>query len=435
YYLNQRGHGYGYSPSWPDPKSHEYYQDDVPVRDAEKIKGHAVRAMYLYTGTADVAAVTGDTGYLNAVQRIWYDIVYRNMYLTGGIGSSGANEGFTVDYDLPNVDAYCETCASVGMVLWNQRMNLLTGESKYIDILERTLYNAALDGLSLSGDHFFYGNPLASTGQYQRSEWFGTACCPANIARLVASLGNYIYNQSKDGIWVNLFIGSKTITSINQSAVTIEQHTNYPWDGEVNISVSPEKKSNLSLHIRIPGWAQGHPVPGDLYYFRSSNAIPFTLTVNGKEAAYHIEKGYAVIDRGWRKGDLVQLKLPMPVQLVAANATVKEDVNRLAIQRGPLIYCVEEADNHGQAWNILLPENTVFSNSYQKEILGGVVTISASLPVINVAADGLSLNTEKKTVTAIPYYVWCNRDAGGMQVWLPMTIKDVKLNYDTKCIP
>lgn len=429
YYLDQRGHGYGYSPVWTDPKSHEYYQDDVPVKNASEIKGHAVRAMYLYSGTADVAAVTADTGYLDAMQRVWQDVVYRNMYVTGGIGSSGDNEGFTVDYDLPNVDAYCETCASVGMVLWNQRMNLLTGESKYIDVLEKSLYNAALDGLSLSGDRFFYGNPLASAGKYQRSEWFGTACCPANIARLVSSLGNYIYNQSDDGIWVNLFIASKTNIMIHQSQVLVEQQTNYPWDGNIKMLISPAKKTKLGLHIRIPGWAQGQPVPGDLYHFINSNIIPFSLKVNDKEVEYHIDKGYAVIDRQWQKGDVVELKIPMPIQLVAAKETVKQDNNRVAIQRGPLVYCVEEKDNYGNAWNMLMPLNTSFTSNYEKDLLDGVTVVQASVPVVHAAPDGLSLVTEHQTITAIPYYSWANRDAGAMQVWLPVSIKDVKLNF------
>jgi DUF1680 family protein len=234
WYLQQRGKGgiYTYGKTWFTPA---YWQDLKPVKDQTEITGHAVRAMYLYTGAADVASLTGDNGYMTAMQKVWEDVVYRNMYITGGIGSAGDNEGFTKDYDLPNEDAYCETCASVGMVLWNQRMCQLTGDSKYIDVLERSLYNGALDGLSLSGDHFFYDNVLASNGQNQRREWFGTACCPANIARLVTSVGNYIYGKSNDGIWVNLFVGSNTNIKISNTDVAVKMETNYPWDGKVKI--------------------------------------------------------------------------------------------------------------------------------------------------------------------------------------------------------
>ncbi|PWT70872.1 MAG: glycoside hydrolase family 127 protein [Bacteroidetes bacterium] len=429
WYLEQRGHGYGYSPMWTSKESHEYYQDDVPVKEASNIKGHAVRAMYLYTGTADVAAISRDTGYLNAMERVWQDVVYRNMYLTGGIGSSGNNEGFTRDYDLPNVDAYCETCASVGMVFWNQRMNLLTGESKYIDVLERTLYNGALSGLALNGDHFFYGNPLASPGKYERSEWFGTACCPANIARLIASLGNYIYNKSNDGIWVNLFIGSKTTIPIHQSKMTVEQETNYPWDGEVKIKLSPDKKTKMGLHVRIPGWVEGQPVPGDLYRFEHSEASPFYVLVNGAKVDFKVDKGYMVIEREWQKGDILTINFPVEVKKILAKDSVKEDLDRIAVQRGPLVYCFEQTDNKGKVWNMMLPPNTEFSTKFEKDLLGGVTVIHCSLPAIEINADGTTLSTQTKTVTAIPYFAWANREPAAMQVWLPVRIKDVKLNY------
>jgi DUF1680 family protein len=269
WYLQQRGKAgiYNYEGKWFTPA---YWQTLKPVKDQTEITGHAVRAMYLYTGAADVAALTGDNGYMNAMQKVWEDVVYRNMYLTGGIGSAGDNEGFTKDYDLPNEDAYCETCASVGMVLWNQRMCQLTGDSKYIDVLERSLYNGALDGLSLSGDHFFYDNVLASNGQHQRREWFGTACCPANVARLVTSVGNYIYGKSSDAIWVNLFVGSNANIKVANTDVAIKMETNYPWDGKVKISIDPKEKKNFSVHIRIPDWQKGGIVPGDLY--KNANA-------------------------------------------------------------------------------------------------------------------------------------------------------------------
>jgi DUF1680 family protein len=429
WYLEQRGHGYGYSPAWTDPKSHEYYQDDKTVRASDKIKGHAVRAMYLYTGTADVAAETEDTGYLNAMERVWLDVVYRNMYLTGGIGSSGNNEGFTTDYDLPNVDAYCETCASVGMVLWNQRMNLLTGDGKYMDVLERSLYNAALDGLSFSGDRFFYGNPLASPGQYERSEWFGTACCPANIARLVASLGNYIYSRTDEAIWVNLFISSSTNQVLKDDPVRIEQKTNYPWDGIIKLKISPRTEKDFNVYVRVPGWAREELVPGDLYHYIEPTDDKVRISLNGLPVGFRFEKGYAVIRRAWQKDDEITIEFPMRPRLVAARKEVAADRFKLAVQRGPLVYCFEGADNHGKAWNMLLPRNTHFETEFNKNLLDGVVTLNAEIPVLEIASDGLSTITKKRKITAIPYYVWCNRGAGPMQVWVPEKISDIKIDF------
>ena len=427
--LDERGHKRAKGYTWTEWKDTAYAQDVVPVKQQKEITGHAVRAMYMYTGAADVAAQTGDQGYMNAMKTVWDDVVHRNMYITGGIGSSGSNEGFSVDYDLPNEQAYCETCASVGMVFWNQRMNLLTGESKYFDVLERSLYNGALDGLSLSGDRFFYGNPLASTGKHYRKEWFGTACCPSNIARLVASLGDYVYNTSNNGIWVNLFVTSNTRVTVGKTKVAIDQKSNYPWEGDVTINVNPEKKAKFDVYVRIPGWATGETVPGDLYHFLKMPSAKFTLKVNGKDAVYQMENGYAVINREWKKGDFIQLTLPMDVQEVAAKETITADVDRVALQRGPLVYCVEGADNDGQAWNILMPENTTFKTSFKKDLLNGVVTIQAEVPVVVVSSDNQNVSTVKKTITAIPYYSWCNRGSNPMQVWLPRKIKDIKVNY------
>lgn len=236
-------------------------QDVVPVKEQKEITGHAVRAMYMYTGAADVASQTGDAGYMKAMRTVWEDVVYRNMYITEDRGSAGSNEGFSVDYDLPNEQAYCETCASVGMVFWNQRMNSLTGNAEYMDVLERSLYNGALDGLSLSGDRFFYGNPLASRGQHQRREWFGTACCPANIARLVASLGDYIYAKSNDAIYVNLFVGSNTTIALKNGNVDVKMETNYPWDGKLKLMVEPEKKRKIQNAHKNSGMGYGTSRP------------------------------------------------------------------------------------------------------------------------------------------------------------------------------
>ena len=428
--LSERGHRNAKGYTWTDWKDTAYAQDVLPVKEQTQITGHAVRAMYLYTGAADVAALTGDEGYMKAMKAVWEDVVLRNMYITGGIGSAGSNEGFSQDYDLPNEQAYCETCASVGMVFWNQRMNALTGESKYIDVLERSLYNGALDGLSLSGDRFFYGNPLASRGQHQRREWFGTACCPANIARLVASLGDYIYAKNDNGIWINLFVGSNTKQVIGKNEITITQQTNYPWDGKVKVTVDPSKRGRFNIRIRIPGWSRAMPVPGDTYFVNFS--VPQSLmpvTINGKPIAYEQENGYMVISREWKKGDIVEFEFLMNSHLVTSRKEIKQNENRVAIERGPLVYCIEGADNDNKAWNILLPENTTFTTTNQKVLDEPIVAIQATVPVVQVSNDGNSINTVSKQITAIPYYVWANRGKNEMQVWLPVKIKDVKINY------
>lgn len=431
WYLQQRGHGYGKGEIWNKPEmGAQYCQDDVPLKDQKEITGHAVRAMYLYTGAADVGEAKNDSGYMSAKKTVWEDVVYRNMYITGGIGSSGSNEGFSNDYDLPNENAYCETCASVGMVLWNQRMNLLTGESKYIDVLERSLYNGALDGLSLSGDRFFYGNPLASKGKYERSEWFGTACCPSNIARLVESLGNYIYAKSSDAVFINLFVGSNTSINLQKGKVQLQQQTNYPWNGAVQIAVAPEHAMKFRLQIRIPGWAQNEPVPGKTYKYSDTSQDTFTINVNGKPASFKMESGYAVIDRAWKKGDVIALNLPMAVRRIIAIDSVKQNKNRVALQRGPLVYCFEHADNGGKAMNFFVPEKTVFTSQYNDTLLGGIITLQAYAPVVRLAGDGNSVVTENKKIVAIPYYSWANRGAGEMQVWIPQKAEDIKIAAD-----
>lgn len=428
WFLDQRGRGYGKGKIWDEWKNPKYCQDDVPVKQQKEITGHAVRAMYQYTGAADVASVTNDPGYMNAMTTVWEDVVHRNMYLTGGIGSSGHNEGFTDDFDLPNSSAYCETCASVGMVFWNQRMNLLTGESKYIDVLERSLYNGALDGLSLSGDRFFYGNPLSSAGNYGRSEWFGTACCPSNIARLVASLGDYVYGRSENGIWVNLFVASNTTFKFGKTDVPLQLDTNYPWDGNVKLSVNPAKKVAYALHVRIPGWANNVPVPGKLYEFTNASNAKVEVLVNGKPATYQVEKGYAVIDRTWQKGDVVEVKLPMDVRQVAARSEVKADQDRIALQRGPLVYCVEGVDNADKVWNLVVPAQPTFETKKHQVLDEPVVAIQANLSIVEAAPDGLSIQTKPQTITAIPYYTWANRGKSTMQVWLPSRIKAIKIS-------
>lgn len=427
--LSERGHKKAVGYTWTDWKDTAYAQDVKPVKEQKEITGHAVRAMYMYTGAADVAALTGDEGYMHAMKDVWEDVVYRNMYITGGIGSSGGNEGFSIDYDLPNENAYCETCASVGMVLWNQRMGMLTGESKYVDVLEKSLYNGALDGISLAGDKFFYGNVLASMGRQARRDWFGTACCPANIARLIESLGNYIYGVDEQNIWVNLFVGSHTKMAVAGQEVALSQQTEYPWDGRISLTLNPEKKAGFGLRIRIPGWVEGTAVPGNLYHFENSQQKPdLGLLVNGKKVAYKMDRGYLVIDRVWEKGDKVSLDLPMDIKRVISRPEVKSNIERVAIQRGPLIYCLEGTDNTGKVVNIVLPASAKLTAGKKTVLSENVVSIQAEATVLKVSASGENVQAEKKQITAVPYYVWNNRGAGQMLVWLPQRILDVKIN-------
>lgn len=426
--LEERGKKLAYGYTWADWKDTAYAQDMVPVREQKEITGHAVRAMYLYTGAADVAAHTGDEGYMKAMRAVWEDVVYRNMYITGGIGSAGSNEGFSVDFDLPNEQAYCETCASVGMVFWNQRMNALTGDAEYVDVLERSLYNGALDGLSLSGDRFFYGNPLASSGKHARREWFGTACCPSNIARLVASIGNYVYGVSDEGLWVNLFVGNNSEVNIRNTPIAVKMETNYPWDGNMKISIDPAKKIKTSLHIRIPGWASGVAAPGKLYEFTDTKWEKPQLLLNGKPFEYVTEKGYAVINREWKKGDIIEFRVPMPVKMISSRKEVSENEGKVAFQRGPLVYCIEGADNQGRAMNIIAdgaPEMTIEKGQILDE---PVVMLTGKMTTVEIRDGGTSIGTEKKTIKAIPYYSWCNRGSNEMQVWLPTYVKTLRVN-------
>ena len=387
--LEQRGHGYGSHGKLDRPWNAAYYQDDKPVREMSEIGGHAVRSMYLYCGMADVAAYTGDQGYIDALNRLWDDVVLRNMYITGGIGQSADNEGFTEDYDLPNLTAYCETCASVGMVLWNWRMNQFTGDSKYIDVLERSLYNGALAGISLVGDKFFYVNPLESLGDHHRQAWYGCACCPSQVCRFLPSIGNYVYGVSNNALWVNLYLGNQAVVTMGKRALTLTQETNYPWDGTIALKVGMKGTLKTQFRLRIPSWCKS-----------------YTLAVNGEPVEAPIEKGFAVIDRKWKNDDVVTVNFDMPVELVSADPRVKDDVGKRAVQRGPLVYCIEEIDNPVDFDSLRMMENTLFDTEFEADRLGGIMAITAH------AGD--------QTLICIPYYAWDNREAGKMKVWIPI---------------
>ncbi|WP_303208471.1 glycoside hydrolase family 127 protein [Bacteroides oleiciplenus] len=376
--LAQRGHGAG---TWDSP---DYHQDLLPVKEQRTISGHAVRAMYMFTAMADVAAATNDREYMVALDSLWHDVVDRNMYLTGGIGSSRENEGFTEDYDLPNDKAYCETCASVGMVLWNNRMNLLSGDAKYADVLERSMYNGALAGISLSGDKFFYVNPLETDGTHHRKVWYRTACCPSQISRFLPSIGNYLYAKSDKNIWVNLYIGSTARISYQQDTIEIRQITDYPWDGNVRFEIKTGKPFLLGIKFRIPEWCK-----------------QYSLSCNGQPQLVKKELGYVTLERDWKDGDVVELNLDMEVEVVEADPRVKENVGKRAIQRGPLVYCLEQVDNPVIEKAFITSEMS-FSTARDTDL--GVVEI------VGTAAD--------ETLNFIPYYAWDNREPGKMKVWV-----------------
>ncbi|HOW31794.1 MAG TPA: glycoside hydrolase family 127 protein, partial [Bacteroidales bacterium] len=396
----------------------EYNQAQKPVTEQDKIVGHAVRATYMYSGMADVAAIKGETAYTAALDKIWDDLIGTKYYITGGIGSSGSNEGFGEPYDLPNMSAYCETCASIGLVYWNYRMFLLTGDSKYYDILERTLYNALLSGVSLSGDHFFYPNVLESRGQHERSPWFGCACCPSNICRFMPSIPGYVYAHDKSNIYVNLYIQNTAEINFNGNNVKLEQTTNYPWDGHITLTVNPWETGTFGIALRIPGWAKGEAVPGDLYHFLPDENRPYVITVNGVAAKYMLIKGYAVIVKEWKAGDRIDVNFPMPVRKIAANQLVTADHDKIALQRGPLVYCLEWPDNRqGHVLDLVLNPEAGIAPSFNSQLLNGVETLSGKVQKAIQTAEGNQLSDECD-FTAIPYYAWANRGTGEMQVWI-----------------
>ena len=392
--IEERGHGHD-GGAWGNSKrGAEYSQDDVPVTEITDVKGHAVRAMYLYTGMADVAAEMNVPEYVEALERVWEDVVHRNMYITGAIGSTRKNEGFTEDYDLPNKTAYCETCASIGMVFWNNRMNLLTNEAKYANVLERSLYNGVLPGVSLEGDLFFYVNPLESDGDHHRRRWYGTACCPSNIARIIPSLGNYIYLINDKELFVNLFIGSSTNLTFGETKVELTQKTDYPWDGKVSIKVNPSASVDFGLNIRIPGWCKS-----------------FQVALNGDAVSASVnEDGYLAFARKWSSGDEVTLFLDMPVELIVADPRVKENIGKRAIQRGPLVYCLEQTDNPKINFDIL---------SIDQDVVFSLHEGTGKLKEMKI----LKTATEKGELTFVPYFAWDNREPGKMKVWVDFNEK------------
>ena len=405
-----------------NPRGLSYNQAQQRVIDQTEPVGHAVRATYMYSGMADVAALTGDAAYVKAIDTIWENTVGKKLYITGGIGASGSGEAFGRHYELPNMTAYNETCASVGMDFWNHRLFLLHGDAKYIDVMERTLYNGLISGVSLEGKTFFYPNPLESNGQHERSAWFGVACCPGNITRFLASVPGYMYARQGDTVYVNLFARGKADIDLDRNRrVKLAQDTRYPWDGAVKITVSPERTRSFAIKVRVPGWARNEPVPSDLYRFADSVDAPVGLKVNGQARAFTPDKGYAVIDRTWKAGDVIELDLPMPVRRVAAHENVEADRNRVALQRGPIVYAAEWPDNpNGTVRNIVLPDRATLASEFRPNLLRGVQVITGRAYGLAYDAKG-SVTKAEQDFMAIPYAMWANRGRGQMIVWLAAT--------------
>jgi DUF1680 family protein len=391
-----------------------YYQAHMPVVEQTEAVGHAVRATYMYSGMADVAALTGDKDYIKAIDQIWENVVSKKLYVTGGIGSRHEGEAFGANYELPNATAYNETCAAIGNVFWNYRLFLLHGDAKYIDVLERTLYNGLISGLSLSGDLFFYPNPLESNGKYTfnqgeatRKPWFDCACCPVNLARLLPSIPGYVYAHKKSVLYINLFVEGEGRVDLKNTSVKVSQKTDYPWDGHIHINIDPETEREFEVLVRIPGWARDEPVPSDLYAFSNPQENKVVLRVNSETWPLDLDKGFAKIHRKWQGGDTIELDLPMPVRRVVAHHSVEDNQAKVALQRGPLVYCFEGIDNGRHILNRSLPDDMDFAAKFQPDFLGGIVVIQDSAP------DGSA------QLTAIPYYAWSHRGVGEMSVWLP----------------
>jgi len=434
FFIDQRGHKDYNKKSKNEYENGKYFQDDEPVVEQDEAEGHAVRAMYLYSGMADVAALTGDTAYLKAIDRIWENMVGKKMYVQGSIGAVGDGERFGENYELPNATAYNETCAAIGSVFWNQRMFLLHGDSKYIDVLEKTLYNGLISGVGLDGKSFFYTNAMQISKNFriedtepERSGWFTCSCCPTNVVRLIPSIPGYIYAQNGNSVYVNLFISGTGNIMVNGKKLTITQQNNYPWDGGLQFTLDPQSAMNLDMRIRIPGWAQNEAIASDLYSYENQSAQKAEIKVNGQPVDYKMDHGYAVISRKWKKNDKIKVDLPMDVRRVAASGKVEDDKGKVALQRGPLMFCAEWKDNNGLACNIIVPKDAVFRSEYNAGLLNGVMVLKADVKSVNIDPSGQNVSTQNTTLTAIPYYSWANRGKGEMTVWFPERVTDLNL--------
>jgi len=400
----------------------EYSQSHKPVVEQDEAVGHAVRAAYMYAGMADVAALTGDQDYVKAIDAIWENIVSKKLYITGGIGATASGEAFGKNYELPNMSAYCETCAAIGHVYVNYRLFLLHGESKYYDVLERTLYNGLISGVSLEGNGFFYPNPLESMGQHQRQAWFGCACCPSNICRFIPSVPGYVYAVKDRHVYVNLFLSNKSSLRVAGKKVSLSQTTEYPWNGDIIVSIDQNTAGQFAMKIRIPGWVRGQVVPSNLYQYYDNKRLGYAVKVNGREVAGDLtQDGYYTIDRKWKKGDKIQIHFDMEPRTVRANQKVAADRGMVSVERGPLVYCAEHPDNCFDIMCALINQTPQFRLG-KGEIAGTpILTLTTDAQTLNFNKQG-RLETTEQTLTLIPYYAWCHRGSGKMRVWLPQDL-------------
>lgn len=392
------------------PGGPQYCQAHKAVVDQEEAVGHSVRAAFLYTGMADVAAITNELSYVNAIDKIWKDIVHRKIYITGGIGATGGNEGFDAPYILPNSTAYCETCASIGNIMFNHRMFMMHGEGKYADVMERSLYNSFLSGISLSGDRFHYANPLASSGSHSRYEWHSCPCCAANVTRFTPSIPGMVYATRSDSLYVNLFVNSVSDIELDGTGVSLEQSTAYPWDGQVEIKIDPESPRSFKVLLRVPGWAGNTAMHGGLYRFMDAVTDSVTVKVNGVEPSFSLDKGYLMIDRTWQQGDVISYSLPMSIRRILSDDRIVTNRERVSLQRGPLVFCFEEIDNPDLGGeDFRFDQETEITTLFDPDILEGT-------QIIHTTAETRS--GIEKQVTLIPYHLWNNRERGKMEVWL-----------------
>ncbi len=411
---------------WGD-KYLQYNQTHKKVIEQDEAVGHAVRATYMYSGMVDIAALTSNKNYIEAIDRIWENVVSKKIYITGGIGAKAHGEAFDRNYKLPNLKAYNETCAAIGNIFWNHRLFLLHGDSKYIDVMERTLYNGFLSGISLDGKKFFYSNPLASSGYHERSEWFKCACCPSNIVRFIASIPGYVYAQHDDTLYINLFVSNTTTISLAENIVSITQDTEYPWDGLVKMTINLQKETDFNIAVRIPGWTQNKPVPSNLYRYLKKSDVQVSLKVNGKPFEIICEKGYTHISRTWKDGDIIELDFPMTIRRVSVHEKVKEDNGKVAFERGPIVYCVEWVDNKAKYLrNLFIDDDLELASEYREDMLNGIVIITGTAHYLKHTKDRKEIMKNKQNFLSIPYYAWAHRGKGEMIVWMLRDLKGFK---------
>lgn len=397
-----------------------YSKAHKPVVEQDEAVGHAVRAVYMYSGMADVAAITGDSSYIKAIDKIWDNIVSKKIYITGGIGARHAGEAFGNNYELPNLSAYCETCAAIGNVYMNYRLFLLHGDAKYFDVLERTLYNGLISGVSLDGGSFFYPNPLSSNGKYSRKPWFGCACCPSNVSRFIPSLPGYVYAVKNDQVYVNLYLSNKAELKVDKKKILLEQETGYPWNGDIRLKIT-QGNQDFTMKLRIPGWVRGNVLPGDLYSYADNQKPAYQVSVNGQTVESDVNDGYLSIARKWKKGDVVEVHFDMIPRIVKANPKVEADHGRVAVERGPIVYCAEWPDNRFNVHSILLNQHPQFKVTDKPELLYGIRQITTDAQALSYDKTG-KLVTKDVELTLIPYYAWAHRGEGDMEVWLPIDV-------------